>query len=217
MSKNKKISVVIIEDDKAFSYFLKVSLAHDDRMEVVGIFPSAEDGEIGLDKLRPDVLLVDLALPGISGIELILKVRERLKNTRILVVTALKDTNAAFIAFKAGADGYLVKGDDNERIADYVVDLHNGGAPMSSGIARATVLEFQRRRISQTNELTITELAVLVGLSEGHTYKEIAVSRGISWHTVNAHVKNIYDKLHATCRHEAIANASEAGIIKVAK
>jgi len=211
--KNNPVKVALIEDDEALSEALHSRLTSDKRITVVGVFSSAEEGAPMLEKLKPDVLLADLGLPGISGVELIAKIKWKIDGMRIMVLTASNDHETAFSALRAGADGYLVKEDNLENIAEAVIELHSGGAPMSPKIARAIVSELHGRKPTTDNPLTKCELEILGRLCEGMTYKEIAFERKISYHTVNSHVRSIYDKLHASGRHEAIATARAAGII----
>ncbi|MBI3794903.1 MAG: response regulator transcription factor [Nitrospinae bacterium] len=207
------IKVAVIEDDEALAEALRVRLTNDERTTVVGVFTSAEQGASALEALKPNVILVDLGLPGISGIDLIAGIKWKMDGVRIMVLTASDDHETVFKALRAGADGYLLKEDNLEKIADYVMELQNGGAPMNPGIARAIVSEFHGSKPSKDNPLTKSEMEIIGLLVEGMSYKEIASERGVSWHTVNAHVRNIYDKLQASGRHEAITKARAAGII----
>lgn len=165
-------------------------------------------GEEALEKLpalKPDVVLMDLNLPQMSGIECIRKLKEMLPNTPVIVLTVYEDSEHIFRALKAGASGYLLKRSEPEEVLDAIKDAREGGAPMSSQIARRVVLSFHEPAQDGTDvKLTEREDEILSYLSKGFANKEIADKLNIGVPTVRTHLRHIYEKLHVRSRTEAI-------------
>jgi DNA-binding NarL/FixJ family response regulator len=165
-------------------------------------------GEAALDKLpalKPQVVLMDLNLPQMSGIDCIRRLKELLPATQIIVLTVYEDSEHIFRALKAGACGYLLKRSDPDEVLDAVKDAREGGAPMSSQIARRVVLSFHEPSpAAETTSLTERETEILSLLSKGFANKEIADKMQISVPTVRTHLRHIYEKLHVRSRTEAI-------------
>jgi DNA-binding NarL/FixJ family response regulator len=162
-----------------------------------------------------DILLVDMELPGLSGVELIALATERQAGLSCLAYTVSGQRDAVFSAIKAGACGYILKGGGFRELVGALQTIQDGGAPMSPGIARQVIQQFQQMaQPSQTapqDELSAREQDVLRGLAGGQAYKQIANSLSISTHTVNTHVKHIYEKLHVRSREEAVRKARQRG------
>lgn len=155
----------------------------------------------------PDVIVMDIQMPGMSGIECTLRLKQLLPNTPILILTVSADTPTVFRALEAGADGYLLKRSRPEQFQTAIQDVLAGGAPMTSEIARRVVASFRKRAAErdQTAQLTPREEEVLALLSKGFANKEIAEKMSVSYETVRDHLRHIYEKLHVHSRTEAVA------------
>jgi DNA-binding NarL/FixJ family response regulator len=173
----------------------------------VGSYPSAEKALPDLLQVRPDVILMDIKLPGMSGIECVARLRDQLPATHVIMLTVYEDSERIFQALQAGADGYLVKSSPTETLLAAIEDVHRGGAPMSSDIARKVVRRFRQFEPSseETDSLAPREREVLDLLSSGYIYKEIADQMGIGTETVRSYVKCVCKKLHVKNRIEAVA------------
>jgi two-component system NarL family response regulator len=205
--------IVIVEDDPLLLENLTLLLRGEEGITVAGAFLSAEDALKGLKKAAPEVLLTDIGLPGMSGIELIKKAKENLPELEIIAHTVFEDRDRVFSAIKAGASGYMLKGSSPRELIESIHALHKGGAPMSPKIARKIILELQDEVTSEEFLLTQREKEIVKRVEEGLTYKAIGERLSISIHTVHTHIKNIYEKLQAKDRNDAIFKARQKGII----
>lgn len=207
--------IVIVEDNTHLRESLGLLLGGEGSLEVIGSFGVAEEALPVICAERPQVLLVDLGLPGMSGIELIRKVKAAVPEVEALVHTISDDRDSVFAALKAGAAGYILKGVTPRELIEALNDLGTGGAPMSPKIARAVIREFQDTDVDTSEEylLTTREREIVLKLEEGLTYKELAELLSVSHHTIHTHVKNIYEKLQAKGRRDALAKAKKKGII----
>jgi two-component system NarL family response regulator len=206
--------LLIVEDDPLLLENLKLLLSGEPGITVVGAFSSAEDTLQALEKAAPEIMLVDLGLPGMSGIDLIKRAKEEIPGLEIMAHTVFEDRENVFSAIKAGASGYILKGSSPREIVEAIHELHKGGAPMSPKIARKVIHEFQDENISNEHYiLSQREKDVVKCIEEGLTYKEISRKLKISSHTVHTHIKNIYEKLQAKDRGEALIKARKTGII----
>ena len=167
---------------------------------------SAEEAVRALPEARPDVILMDIRLPRMSGIDCTSRLKEVLPATPIVILTVLDDDELIFRALEAGADGYLLKRSKPADLRAALQDVLNGGAPMSSAIARRVVRSFRRPPANPRNEARLSprEIEVLGLLSRGLSNKEIADQLGLSVETVHSYLKTIYEKLHVRCRTEAV-------------
>lgn len=199
--------VAIVEDDGGLRAQLEGILASADGVRCVGSYPSAEKALKELCKIRPDVILMDIKLPGMSGIECVARIRDDLPATHVIMLTVYEDSERIFQALQAGADGYLVKSSPTETLLAAIDDVNRGGAPMSTNIARKVVRQFRHFAPStdDTDNLAPREREVLDLLASGYVYKEIADQMGISAETVRTYVKSICKKLHVKNRLEAVA------------
>ena len=157
--------------------------------------------------VHPDVVLMDINLPGMSGIECVARLRKDLPSAHVIMLTVYEDSDRIFQALQAGADGYLVKSSPTEVLLRAIEDVHQGGAPMSSHIARKVVRQFRQAEPSRDEAANLAprEREVLNLLASGFVYKEIADQLGIGTETVKTYVKNICKKLHVRNRLEAVA------------
>lgn len=204
--------VAIVEDDSVTRETLKLLLANEPQIDAVQAFESGEFFLGNSDNFDTDVLLVDLDLPGMHGTELIQKVKQERPELDILVYTIYEDRENVFAAIKAGASGYILKGRSARDLIDSLLVLQQGGAPMSPRIARKVLGEFQKIPVEE-NPLSPKENRIIRYIEEGLTYSIIAERLGISPHTVHNHIKNIYSKLHAGNRIEALSRARKIGIL----
>lgn len=207
------MKVIIVEDNQLLRENLKMLLDGEPGISVAGAFGSAEEALPAVRQAAPDVMLVDLGLPGMSGVELIKKVKDRFPNVEIMTHTVFEDRETVFAAIKAGSSGYILKGSTPREIIEALNNLHQGGAPMSPKIARKVIQEFRDESIGEQYLLSKREQEIVREIERGLSYKEISDKFNISPHTVHAHIKNIYEKLQAKDRQEALVKARKKGII----
>jgi DNA-binding NarL/FixJ family response regulator len=201
------IRVAIVEDDGAVRENLAVLIDAAPGFACVARCTSAEEALSRLPTAEPDVVLMDIHLPGRSGVQCVSELRCRSPRVQIIMLTVEENAEVVFESLKAGATGYLVKHVPPDEILQAVERVHRGGAPMSSHIARMVVTAFRTPLPNERDEerLSPREEAILRLLAQGHRSKEIADGLGISTGTVNTHVRHIYDKLHVRSRAEAVA------------
>jgi DNA-binding NarL/FixJ family response regulator len=206
------ISVAIVEDDEGLRRSLMSVLEDAPEFKCLGAFATAEDGLQEIPKLAPEVVLMDINLPGISGIECVRQLREQLPRSRVIMITVYRDNEKIFEALRAGASGYLLKRAAPNTILDAIVDVHQGGSPMSSEVARKVVEAFQHPVAKSVEQpgLSAREREVLELLAKGLPDKLIAAKLGITMRTVRFHLGHIYDKLHVRSRTEAVLKHSAA-------
>lgn len=203
------IRIMIIEDHRDVREGLKLLINGSPGFECVGAYRTVEDALIGIDRhARPDLILTDLGLPGMSGIEGIKLFRDRLPDTAILALTIYENNDKIFNAFCAGATGYLLKNTAPARLLESLKEAVTGGSPMSPEVARRVVKLFRDfQPVSASYDLTPQERQLLKLLVEGHHKKTAADVMGISFHTVSFHLRNIYLKLQVHSKSEAVAKA----------
>lgn len=201
------ISVVVVEDDSSIRSILKTWLEEADGFTCAGVFPDVESALPQIPQVRPDVAIVDINLPGLSGIECVRQLKARLPGTQFVMLTVYEDSNHIFDALSAGATGYLVKTTSRESLIAALREVHAGGSPMSGNIARKVVQNLQqpKSQLQPSDELSKRENEVLALLAQGYLYKEIAETLGISLDTVNTYIRRIYEKLHVHSRGQAVA------------
>jgi DNA-binding NarL/FixJ family response regulator len=199
------IQTVIIEDIKEIREGLQLLIDSSDGFTCLKTFATAELALAELPGLCPDVALMDIHLPGISGIEAVKKLKLQCPGTQFIMSTVYEDDENIFESLKAGASGYLLKKTAPSKILDAITEVYNGGSPMSSQIARRVIASFQHKdSIDETNILTPKEKEILKALSKGLRYKEIADEMKISIETVRSHARKIYEKLQVQSRTEAL-------------
>lgn len=200
------ISIAIVEDEKNYNNALKKVINYQNDMKVIAQFFDGSDALRNLPDIAPDVVMMDIQLQDMLGIEIIEKLKKEMQGTQFIMCTSFEDDEKIFSSLKAGAMGYLVKGESMDKILASIRDVYNGGAPMSFSIARRVLSHFERvlPEIKGFDELTAREKEILELLSQGLLYKEIADKVFISIDTVKKHVGNIYRKLHVSNKVEAI-------------
>jgi DNA-binding NarL/FixJ family response regulator len=200
------ITVSIVDDDVRVRSTLARLIDRSDGFECASQHPTAENALAELPAVRPDVVLMDINLPGMSGIECVRRLRRVLPPTQIVMLTVYEDTDLIFSALSAGAAGYLLKRTRSKDLLAGIRDVHGGGSPMTSDIARKVVQLFQSvpPPAESAQVLSPREAEVLDGLVKGYPYKEIAGSLGISYETVHTHIRRVYEKLEVHSRGEAM-------------
>lgn len=200
------ISIAIVEDEKNYNNALKKVINYQADMKVIAQFFDGNDALHNLPLISPDVVMMDIQLQDMLGIEIIEKVRKDMPDTQFIMCTSFEDDEKIFNSLKAGAMGYLIKGESMDKILASIRDVYNGGAPMSFSIARRVLNHFEKKTtdVKGFDELTHREKEILELLSQGLLYKEIADQKCISMDTVKKHVGNIYRKLHVSNKVEAI-------------
>ncbi|MCL4179347.1 MAG: response regulator transcription factor [Verrucomicrobia bacterium] len=201
------ISVAIVEDDTWIRENLSRLIDEAPGLRCVASFTNAEKALARIPLEPPDVVLMDLNLPGVSGIECVRRLRRLLPRLQILVLTVYEDSEKVFAALQAGAGGYLLKRTPPDQLLEAIRDLHQGGAPMSSHIARKVVHSFQEstRHTPGVDDLSPREEEILHLVAGGYHNKEIGGRLNISPETVRVHLRNIYEKLHVNSRSQAVA------------
>lgn len=206
------IKVAIVDDDARVRANLVRAVDHSGDFQCVGQFSSAEDALERLPACTPDVVLMDINMPGQSGIECVRRLKAEHPEIECIMLTVYEDTESVFNALAAGASGYLLKQAAREELFDAIKQVHTGGSPMTSHIARKVVQAF-RQPVSEgeaePSKLSAREQQVLELLAKGYLYKEIAESLNISYDTVHNHIRHVYDKLHVRSRSQAVAKYFE--------
>jgi len=204
------VKIVIYEDNANLRESLKSLLSLTDAYEVAASYPDCSDIVNQVRSLKPGVLLMDIDMPGINGIEAVKKVREFDKQVQIIMLTVFDDNTHVFEAIYAGANGYLLKKYVSDKLLSAISEVLEGGAPMSPSIARMIIGNLQQpvQQVPENNyQLTAREKEILQLLSQGNSFKMIAAELGISIDTVRTHIKRIYDKLHVRSQIEAVSKA----------
>ena len=205
------IQVAIVDDDSRVRTNLARAVERSGEFICVGQFASAEDAIERLPATEPHVVLMDINMPGLSGIECVQRLKAENPGIEFIMLTVYEDTESVFNALAAGASGYLLKQAAREELFDAIKQVHAGGSPMTSHIARKVVQAFRHASPSEgdTSKLSTREQQVLELLAKGYLYKEIAESLGISYDTVHNHIRHVYDKLHVRSRSQAVAKYFE--------
>ena len=201
------ITISLVEDNHQLRGTLARLLDTAEGFRCVSQYANAEDALAGLPKDKPDVVLMDINLPGMNGVECVRRLKQVAPEIAAVMLTAYEDTENIFNALAAGATGYLLKRAPRAELLDAIREVRRGGSPMTTHIARKVVQSFQKASpAAQTGEaLSAREQEVLDHLSQGFLYKEIADKMGISYETVHTYIRRIYEKLKVRTRTEAVA------------
>ncbi len=202
----KVIRVALVEDDSQVRAGLRLLIDNSKTCACVAAFGSAEEALARLPAVEPDVVLMDIQLPGLSGIECIRELKLRQPKLQIMMLTVFEDHDRIFQSLAAGASGYLLKQTPPGKLLEAITELDRGGSPISMQIARRVVEFFQQAapRGDATAGLSPREKEIIALLAKGYLYKEIASQLGISVETVRTHIHNTYEKLHVRSRTEAV-------------
>ncbi|MEW6366397.1 MAG: response regulator transcription factor [Acidobacteriota bacterium] len=208
--------IVIIEDRREIREGLRILLDGTPGYRCVAAFRSMEDAIPAIDGLRPDVALVDIGLPGMSGIEGIRHLKESYAALLLIMLTVYEDDDRIFDAICAGAHGYLLKKTPPARLLESIQEVRAGGSPMSPEVARRVLTMFRDGPLRSSNEYGLTphEIRVLQMLASGHNRKTAARALDVSVHAVSFHLRSIYDKLHVSSKSAAIAKAIREKIVR---
>lgn len=226
-AKADRFSVLLVEDDDPTRAYLARAIEAHPRLDLLAARGTFGEAQSDLDQGAPDVLLTDLGLPDGNGIDLIRHARKVAPQSQIMVVTVFGDEKNVINSIEAGASGYLLKDGTSEAIGESVLELLNGGAPMSAPIARRLLEKFrsapepraeapsEAERGRASSSLTGRETEILRLIAKGFSFPEIASLLSISAHTVTTHVRHIYEKLEVNSRGEAVYEAVQQGLIRM--
>lgn len=201
------INVSIVEDSDKFRETLARVLNRSEGFRCISHYPNAEDALKALPNDKPEVVLMDINLPGMNGVECVRQLKQLIPTIQVMMLTVYEDTENIFNALAAGATGYMLKRTSRDELLEAIKEVHRGGSPMTTHIARKVVLSFQRAApaASPTENLSPREQEVLDCLAKGFLYKEIAEKLAISYETVHTYIRRIYEKLQVRTRTEAVA------------
>jgi DNA-binding NarL/FixJ family response regulator len=201
------ITVSIVEDNEQLRNTLARVLNRSEGFKCLSHYGNAEDALKELPNVKPEVVLMDINLPGMNGVECVRQLKQSLPTLQVMMLTVYEDTENIFSALAAGATGYLLKRTKSAELLEAIREVHRGGSPMTTHIARKVTQSFLKRGPSTqpTENLSQREQEVLDCLSQGFLYKEIAEKLGISYETVHTYIRRIYEKLQVRTRTEAVA------------
>lgn len=205
--------IILFEDNNALRYSLKTLLSGVEGYAVMGDFDNCERVAEITGELQPDIVIMDIDMPKVNGIEGLRIIKEQKPDTAIIMHTVFEDDQRLFDSLCAGANGYLLKNSSFIHLLEAIEDVQHGGAPMSPSIARKVLQSFQQPFVKNKYDLSPREKEVLQYLVKGYSYKMIAGAIFVSLSTVQAHVKNIYTKLHVNCGREAVVIALRDKIV----
>ncbi len=204
------IKVAIFDDNNSLRDSLSMLLSNTKDFTLCGSYAHCLDVTDDIDKCNPDVVIMDIDMPCINGIEGVIKIRKKFPYLQILMFTVFDDDEKVFAAIKAGAGGYILKSAQPEQLLAAISEVYNGGAPMTPGIAKKVLQQFKNilpEDLKEDYHLSTREKEVLSLLVDGLSYKMIAAKLKITYDTVRAHMKKIYEKLHVSSMTEAVAKA----------
>jgi DNA-binding NarL/FixJ family response regulator len=207
------VRIVIFEDNHKLRHSLAALLGSREEYEVAGHFPDCMQAADVVRDLNPDIILMDIDMPGISGIEGVSIVKNVKPEVSVIINTVFEDDDKLFKCLCAGANGYLLKKTPPQKIFDAIREVLDGGAPLSPQIARKVLSTFHTNNNKFKYSLTAREIEVLQYLTKGYGSKQIAAEMFLSFETVRSHLKNIYEKLHVNCGKEAIVKALQERIV----
>lgn len=205
--------VLVFEDNDLLRESLSALVRMNERYELAATCPNVMNVREDVNHYHPDVILMDIDMPGMTGIEAVKIIRANHSTVPILMLTVFDDNAHVFEAIKAGASGYLLKKHITSRLFQAMEEAIDGGAPMSPSIARMVIASMQTPVQSENYNLTPRETEILGLLSKGESYKMIASQLAISIETVRTHIKKIYDKLHVHSQTEAVSKAYREGLV----
>lgn len=212
----EKIRIVVFDDNASRRDSLKVLISMYEDMEFVGAFEDCSNVLQAVETTKPHVILMDIEMPQVDGIQGVTLIRTKFPDVAVIMQTIFEDDDKVFESISAGASGYILKKTPPDKIIEAIRDAHAGGAPMTPAIAQRMLLYFKNQYKSAKNptyDLTTREKEILALLVEGMSYKMIASRLEVSYHTVNAHIRNIYDKLHVHSLGEAVGKAIKERLV----
>ena len=207
------IRIVIYDDSQQRRESLQALLSLTEGMECVASFPDCSHVIEDITKFNPDIVLMDIEMPKVDGISGVTMIKKEFSEVRIIMQTVYEDEEKIFASLKAGAEGYILKSASAEKITQSIEEVYHGGAYMTPSVALHVMSFFKEQKKDDDFHLTAREKDVLKLLSDGLSYKMVADKLGISYFTVNAHIKKIYEKLHVNSKSEAVAKAFKDRIV----
>jgi len=200
------IQVAIVEDDEEIRESLTALIGRSPAFRLAGSYASAESALDDIPRKKPQVVLMDINLPGMDGVECVRRLKAVLPAVQIIMNTVYEDSDRLFQSLRAGASGYLLKRTSSAKMLDAIYEVQQGGSPMTPQLARRVVQHFQQVKTNEDDltKLTPRERDVLDQLAQGYRYKEMTDNLGISIDTVRFNIRNIYEKLHVHSRTEAV-------------
>ena len=209
------IKLVVYEDNSRLRESLLLLLGNDPAYKITGAFSNCNNVLDDMETASPDLVIMDIDMPGINGIEGVKKIKEKYLDTRILMHTVFEDDNRIFDSICAGADGYLLKNTSPSKLLDSLQEVMYGAVPMSPFVAQRVFQHFRQKEVAPDYKLTLREKEILQLLVKGNSYKMIAADLHISVDTVKKHLQNTYHKLHVSCGTEAVAKAIRQKIVDI--
>ncbi len=212
----KTIKVAVFEDNKPRRELLEMLIDTTDNLSCTGAYEDCREVVKNISKNIPDIILMDIDMPNVNGIEGLKLVKSQYPGIKVLMQTIFEDEKKIFEAIVAGADGYILKKASPEKLTEAIFDAADGGAPMTPVVAKQVLWMFNNnRQHSKKNEFDLTkrEHEILSFLVQGYSYKMIAEKCNVSYATINSHISHIYEKLHVSSGTEAVAKAIENKIV----
>ena len=207
------IRIVIYDDSQQRRESLQALLSLTEGMECIASFPDCSHVIDEISKFQPDIVLMDIEMPNVDGISGVTMIKKKFPEVRIIMQTVYEDEEKIFASLKAGAEGYILKSASAEKITQSIEEVYHGGAYMTPSVALHVMNFFREEKKDDPFDLTLREKDVLKLLSDGLSYKMVADKLGISYFTVNAHIKKIYEKLHVHSLGEAVSLALKNKIV----
>ena len=212
------LSIIIFDDNINVRESIEMLLSTTDTMQLIGSFENCQNLLADIDNTNPDVVLMDIDMPSLNGIESVKLLRTKYPELPVLMLTGFEDDEKVFASLCAGANGYILKNTNIESLIQYIIEVHNGGGPMTPVIARKVLSQFAKlQTVPESNEvynLSCREKEVLQLLVKGKSYKMIADGLSISYETVHSHIRKIYQKLQVKSVGEAVSKTITQKILK---
>ena len=210
----EQITIMYYEDNNSLREGMSFLIGNTPSLKLLQSYSNCDEIEAQMEVYQPDVVLMDIDLPGINGIEAIKKIKSISRKIEVIMLTVFDDEEKIFKAIQNGATGYLLKSSSPSEIIQAIFDIRNGGSPMTSNVARKVLQHLHQPVPNQDFSLTDRELEIIQGLMNGYSYKLIAYDLNIKIDTVRSHIRSIYDKLQVNSKTEAILKVIENNIFK---
>lgn len=212
---DEKIKVVYYEDNTNLREGISFLIQSTPQLELLATFSNADTVKTDVEELRPDVILMDIDMPGTNGIDAVAIVKAVSPKTQVIMLTVFDNEEKIFNAIRNGASGYLLKHTPPSEIIESIFDVNKGGSPMTANVARKVLQYFQSQPKANKEDYNLSEreLQIIKGLVSGYSYKAIAAELFISIDTVRSHIRRIYEKLHVNSKTEAVLKAINEGLV----
>ena len=210
-----QITVVHYEDNSSMREGIAFLVQSAPGLELLASFSNCDSVKADMEQLKPNVVLMDIDLPGINGIDAVSIIKSVSSSTQVIMLTVFDNEEKIFQAIRNGASGYLLKNTSPSEIVESIFDVYRGGSPMTANVARKVLQYFQHQPKAQKSDYNLSEREqqILKGLVNGYSYKLIANEYSISIDTVRSHIRHIYDKLHVNSKTEAVLKAINEGLV----